>query len=279
MGKSEESGFSEWIDGDDGGSSSGGFLEGGQHSGVIGAWVLAKDEDDVGFIKVLERYRAFADSNGFSHGDSTGFMAHVGAVGQVIGAILAGQELVEVGGFVAGSAGGVEEGVVRGGKFFQMVCDLFKCVVPGDGFVMSGTGGKVHGLGQAALAFHPVVGMFSNFFDTVFGKEVGGDFLGCALRGGGFGAVFAKFKGGAVVIRVGPGTAAAVEPIFLIHFQEGDRPSGQAFSGNMLKGDCDCLESGRMFVGSTGLKGSCGGFGRIGGWCRHQEMLGLMVLA
>lgn len=51
-------------------------------------------------------------------------MAHVGGIGQIVGAIESGEELIEEGGFVAGAPGCIEDGFVGIIEVIQ---------VPGDG--------------------------------------------------------------------------------------------------------------------------------------------------
>ena len=79
-----------------------------QHARVVGAGVLAGDQDAVGVREVVDGHRALADADGLGQGRARGFVAHVGAVGQVVGAEAAHQQLIEERGLVAGAARGVE---------------------------------------------------------------------------------------------------------------------------------------------------------------------------
>ena len=63
-----------------------GLLQGGEHPGVVGARVLADDDDQVGLVEILEGDAALADADGLGERGAGGLVAHVGAVGQVVGA-------------------------------------------------------------------------------------------------------------------------------------------------------------------------------------------------
>ncbi|GAA3068675.1 hypothetical protein GCM10020000_61400 [Streptomyces olivoverticillatus] len=91
-----------------------GLFQGAEHAGVVGAGVLSGDDDQVGLVEVLQQDAALADADGLGECGAGGLVAHVGAVGEVVGAEFAGEELVEEGCFVAGAAGGVEDGLVGG---------------------------------------------------------------------------------------------------------------------------------------------------------------------
>jgi hypothetical protein len=64
-------------------------------------------------VKVLQADRARADADGLCQCGAAGLVAHVGTVGQVVGAEPADEQLVCERGLVGGPAGGVENGLVR----------------------------------------------------------------------------------------------------------------------------------------------------------------------
>src|SRR3546814_3719587 len=76
---------------------------------MVGARVLAEDEDRVGQLEVVQRYRALADADLRRHPRAGWLVAHVRAVGEVVGAELAHEQLVEERGLVAGAPGGRSE--------------------------------------------------------------------------------------------------------------------------------------------------------------------------
>src|SRR5690349_4934313 len=115
-------------------------------------------------------------------------MAHIGTVGEVVGAEFAGEELVEEGGFVACAAGGVEDGLVGGVQCVEVGCDLRESFVPGDGLIVCCVLWEVHGMGDAAHAAEVVVGGIGEVYDGVFGlcKEGGDEFFCGGFFGDGF---------------------------------------------------------------------------------------------
>src|SRR4051812_33247775 len=105
--------FRQWIDVNDLRAASFRFLQRGQHARVIRARILADDEDCFCHVEVFERDRALAYAYGFSQGRAARFMAHVGAVRQIIRAKLANEELIEKSRLVARAPGSVEDRFVR----------------------------------------------------------------------------------------------------------------------------------------------------------------------
>ena len=84
----------QWIDGDQLRSLAYRQFQGAQHARVIGAGILADEQNGFGFLQILERDRSFADADRLLHGHAARFMAHVGAIGQVVGAELPHEQLV-----------------------------------------------------------------------------------------------------------------------------------------------------------------------------------------
>lgn len=121
---------------------------------VPGFWL--GDDDQVGSVEVVEQDAALADAYGLVEGRAGRLVAHVRAVRQIVRAELAGEELVQEGGLVAGAARGVEEGFVGGAERGQFLGDDVEGAFPGDGLVVVGALGQVHGVGEAALLAEPV---------------------------------------------------------------------------------------------------------------------------
>ncbi|MCY1458346.1 hypothetical protein D9M71_757200 [compost metagenome] len=97
---------------------------------MVGAGVLADDEDGVGLGEIVEHHRALADAEGFRHGHAAGLVAHVRAVGEVVGAVGADEQLVEERRLVAGPAGGIELGLIGTFQLVQVLGDQGEGVVP-----------------------------------------------------------------------------------------------------------------------------------------------------
>ncbi len=213
-------GLGQRVDADDGGAGALGPLQGGEHPGVVGARVLARDDDQIGLVEVLEADTALADAEGLGERRAGGLVAHVGAVRQVVGAEPAGEQLVGERGLVAGPARGVERGAVRGVQGPQFLGDEREGVVPGDRGVVGGALVEEHRRGEPALLAEPVAGALGEFGDRVRGEELGADPALGGLLGDGLGAVLAEL-GGVRLARLGPGAAGAVEAVGLVDLEQG----------------------------------------------------------
>ncbi len=112
----DQPGLAQRVDRDDLRAVLLGDLERGEHPRVVGAGVLAGDHDQLGVVDVVEGDRALADADHLGQRDRGGLVAHVGAVGQVVGAERADEELVDERRLVGGLAGGVEDRLVRAGQ-------------------------------------------------------------------------------------------------------------------------------------------------------------------
>ena len=92
-----------------------------QHPRMIRARILADDENRLGQLEILQRDRPLADPDRFLQREAARFVAHVRAIGQVVGAELADKKLVQKGGFVARAARGVERRLVRRSQRVQLL--------------------------------------------------------------------------------------------------------------------------------------------------------------
>ena len=132
----EQAGLLERVDRHDSASLAPGGLQGAEHAGMIGAGVLAEDKDCLRLFKVIQGYRALADAQRWLEGGPTGLVAHVGAVRQVVGAVLACKKLIEVGGFIDRPTGCVKDCLVRRVEGVQFLCDQGEGLIPSNGFIM-----------------------------------------------------------------------------------------------------------------------------------------------
>ena len=99
-------------------------------------------------------------------------MAHVGAVGEVVGAVEPGEQLVDVSRLVGGAAGGVELGPVGAVETTQGCADLGEGRIPADRQVAVARCVIAHGMRQAALAFERVVGPATQLRHGVLSEEL-----------------------------------------------------------------------------------------------------------
>ena len=87
-----------------------------------------------------ETEEILADSEDFGQCDAGGFVAHVGAIGEVVSAKLANEKLVEKRGLVAGTSRGIKDCLVGTFQCVQFARDYRKRFLPGDFLVMITTG-------------------------------------------------------------------------------------------------------------------------------------------
>ena len=125
---------------------------------MVGAGVLAGDDDELGLVDVVEGHRALADADGLGERDRRRLVAHVGAVRQVVRAEGAGEELVGERRLVGGAPARVEDRLVGGGEPAQPLGDEGERVVPRDRLVVRAALAQHHRVRDAALLPEQVVG-------------------------------------------------------------------------------------------------------------------------
>jgi hypothetical protein len=87
--------------------------------------------------------------------------------------------------------------------------------------------------------------MLSKFGDGVLSENVGGEALCGRFARDGFGAVFTKLGCFAFSIWIGPRTTGAVEPVFLIHFEQRVKaPLRSHFTDTVVRRFVDAQEPG-----------------------------------
>ena len=77
---------------------------------MIGAWILTDDQDQISGVEVIQGHGSLADTDAVDQRPSARFMAHVGAVREVVRAVHTDEELVEECGLIRSSTRGVEDG-------------------------------------------------------------------------------------------------------------------------------------------------------------------------
>ncbi|RMS73711.1 hypothetical protein ALP60_102231 [Pseudomonas savastanoi] len=236
-----------------------------EHARVVGAGVLAEDEDGIGVFEILEGHGALADADALRQRYATGLVAHVRAVREVVGAISAHEQLIQVRRFVAGAAGGVELGHVRAGQVLQVLGDQRKRVVPADRLVTVGFRVIAHRLGQAALILEPVIALLHQRADAVAGEEGRVDTTLGRFPVHRLGAVLAELDH-AAFRRITPRTARAVETAVLVGLEHHAQVLQRVVTAQPVLRHADqCAPA------------ACRTFVRLvaGGWC----LVGLMMSA
>ena len=103
---------------------------------MIGSRVLAQNENRLGFIKIFKGDRSFSYADRWTQGRPARFVTHVRAVGQVVRAVETDEQLIKKGGFVAGPARSVKDGLIGRIEAFQVFCNQGESLVPSDWFVV-----------------------------------------------------------------------------------------------------------------------------------------------
>lgn len=186
-----------------------------QHARVVGAGVLAEDENGVGVFEIFKGHGAFAHTDTLRQCNAAGLVAHVRAVREVVGPVGAHKQLIQVRRFVARTTRGIELGHVRAGQVLQVLGDQRKRAVPTDGFVTVGFCVVSHRLGQTALIFKPVIALFQQRADAVACEETRIDAAFGGFPVDRLGTVLAELDH-AAFRRVAPRAAWAVEAAVLI---------------------------------------------------------------
>ncbi|MCY1413405.1 hypothetical protein D9M71_288350 [compost metagenome] len=210
----------ERVDTDHLGTALDRLAQGLKHARVVGARVLAPDENRIGVLEVIEGDGAFADPDALRQRDTTGLVAHVRAVREIVGAIGAHEQLVQIRRFIAGTARGIELGLIGAFQVQQVLGDQVKGALPADGLVAI-TGGVIdHRVGQATLVFKPIIALLKQCADTVARKEGRVDPALGRFPVDRLGAVLAELDHTAFR-RVAPGAARAVEATVLVGLEQG----------------------------------------------------------
>ena len=75
-------------------------MQGAHHPWMVGARVMANRDHQFSMVEIFQRDGAFANPDGAGQADAGGLVAHVRAVREIIGAQLAGKQLIQERGFV-----------------------------------------------------------------------------------------------------------------------------------------------------------------------------------
>jgi hypothetical protein len=99
--------FGHRVDGDDRDAAFARLNQIGHHAGRVRSGVLPDDEDRLGLLEILQHHGALADADGGRQAAAGGFVAHVGAIGKIVGPKFAHEDRIKERRLVRGAAGGV----------------------------------------------------------------------------------------------------------------------------------------------------------------------------
>src|SRR3546814_19767227 len=97
---------------------------------MVGAGVMADAEDGVRQSEIIQCDRALPDTDGPRQANTRSLMAHVGAVGEIVGAVRPNHQLIQEGRFVGGSTGAIEFSLVRTIQSAQAIADAGEGLIP-----------------------------------------------------------------------------------------------------------------------------------------------------
>ena len=141
------------------------------------------------------------------------FVAHVGAIREIVGAELAHEDRIQERGFVGGAPGGVELRLVRAVQRAQALADQRERLVPAARHVVVAGRVVAHRLGETALHFQPVIRLLHEFGHRMLGEELAGDAELRRLVRQRLGAVLAEIEFPAAgLVRVGAARALLKPP-------------------------------------------------------------------
>ena len=186
--------LAERIERDDRGPSAGRVAQAGHHPRAVGARILAEDENAVGLVEILQQHGPLADAERLRQADAGRLVAHVRAVGKVVGAVLAHEELIEEGGFVRGPPGRIELRHVRIRQRLQLAADHVERIAPRHREIAVGFGVIGHRMGEPTDHFEIVIVPARELGDRMLGEEFGRAALRCRLPGNRLAAVLAKLE-------------------------------------------------------------------------------------
>lgn len=130
IGKLDKRAFRHRVDNDDRHAALSRLDQVRHHPGRVCAGILPEDEDRLGGVEILHDDRALADADRGRQAPACRFVAHIGAVGEIVGAELTDENREQESCLVGGSARGIELSLIRIAKGTQMLADHGKCLVP-----------------------------------------------------------------------------------------------------------------------------------------------------
>ncbi len=194
------------------------LAQGIHHARVVGTRILAIDEHRIGLVEVIQHHSPLADADRLDQRYPARLMAHVGAVGEVVGTKQAAKQLIKIRSFVAGTPRGVELHLVRAGKPLEGVGNQGKGIIPAYRLVVIGRRVVAHRLGQPPLILEPVVALGGQLAHRMGREKLGPHRLAGGFPGHRLGAVLTELEGAVVVVT--PGAARAVEAVGLVDPQQ-----------------------------------------------------------
>jgi hypothetical protein len=135
-----ERAFLERVEDDDLAAALRHFAQGRHHPRMVGAGIVADRQDQVGVVEILEADGALADTDRLRESNRSRLVAHVRAIGEVIGPVQPHEQLEQEGSFVRAASRGVEFRLVRVRHGGKASANFAHRLVPAHDFVVIGGG-------------------------------------------------------------------------------------------------------------------------------------------
>ncbi len=194
-GKTFQRAFLQRVEHNDGHPATGGFPQRGHHARMVGSGIVADRKDRVGMVEILECHGALAHADRVRQAHARCFVAHVGAVGEIVAPEGARKDLKQESSLVGGAARGIEIGTIRRRQRPQGRADPRKSLVPRDRHKAVRAGIVGERMGQPPLALKGEIRPVPQLGNAMGRKKFRCHPLACGFPGDGLGAVLTKFEG------------------------------------------------------------------------------------
>src|ERR1700676_1042429 len=186
---------------------------------MIGPGIVADAKDRVAVIEVLQGHGSLADANRLRQTDAGRLVAHIRAIGKVVGAVFPRKQLIEKSRLIGGPAGGVKLRHIGVRQLAERGTDFRQRLVPRNRQVSISSPVVGHRMRQTPLILQVEVRPIPELADGTRGEKFRGCAFGCRLPGDSLDAVLAELERRGM-FRIGPGAAGAIQPVRLADSEE-----------------------------------------------------------
>lgn len=210
--------FTKRVEGHDRHAALGSLLQRVQHAWRVRGGVVAEEKDAISVLEVLQQHRADRRADHLRQRHRRRLVAHVGAVGEIVRAVHATEQLVHVARFQRGAAGRVHDDSA-GIELVQFEADLAECLAPIDRHIFVAGRIVAHRMAQPSLLLQLVIRPVPQLGECMLREELRRDGFACYFPGGRFGTILAELEQ-MRACRLGPGATHAHEPAGLVLLQQ-----------------------------------------------------------
>src|SRR5882724_6695891 len=186
---------------------------------MIGPGIMADTKQRVAIIEVLQSHCSLADTNRLWQADARRLVAHVRAVGKVVGSVFPRKQLIEKSRLIGCPTGRVKLCHIGIRQRTERGADLRQRLVPRNRHVSISCAVVNHRVRETALVLKVEVRPIPEFADRMSCEELRRRPFGRRLPCDSLGSVLAELERRGM-FRIGPGAAWAIEPVRLVHAKE-----------------------------------------------------------